>query len=132
MSTSHVIFHIDGKGSAPGKVGCARCHSQFKVTDPATKHWLKCPCRELGSARDRPIPIPYEEIHLGNRVTHHSHKLFKLKGLIYCNVCGCRSVTKLLGLGSPCAPPDTYGKGVLKAIRLGRLPHGLEKWPSDD
>ncbi len=91
VSTSHVIFHIDGKGASPGKLGCARCHSQFNITDPAAKHWLKCPCRELGSARDRSVPIPYEEVHLGNRVTHHTHKLFKLKGLIYtCVAAGVR------------------------------------------
>ena len=71
---------------------------------------------------DRPIPIPYEEVHLGNLYSHSSHKLMKYKEIVYCSKCGMRSQVKLVGLGHPCSPPTAYGLGTLKAIHEGRLP----------
>ncbi len=57
---------------------------------------IKLKCRDIESTLDRQIPIPYEEINLGNRVTHRSHKLFKLRVMYVCmhmcayvNVCIC-------------------------------------------
>ena len=71
-------------------------------------------------------------IFIGNRVTHISHKLFRYRGLVYCNRCGSRSVHKLYKLGDPCEPATGYGKTNLDRIRLGLLPYNLNKWPEDD
>ena len=88
------------------------------------------PCREYLSIDDRPIPIPYEEVHLGNKCTHVSHKLMKFRGLVYCGKCGMRGTTQLQKLGSACAPPTQYGRDSLAKLALGLLPPSLKSWPS--
>ena len=124
-STSHVIYRDDDR------IGCARCHNNFHIKDPGSRPWLTSQCTKLGSGTDRPIPIPYEEVHIGNKSTHHSHSLFRFKGLVYCNKCGTRGSTKLHKLGSQCQPPTQYGEDSLKALRAGRLPPNCTAWPAD-
>lgn len=129
-STLHVINEEEISPRSPfGRVSCARCHSSFKRNDPNLKHWLTCRCRDLGTGSDRPVPIPYEELHMGNRVTHYSHSLYRYRGLVYCNKCGAWSAEQLWGLSAPCEPPRDHGRAALKAIRNGKRPHNLDRWP---
>lgn len=121
--TSHVLYHKDGR------TGCARCHSCYKDTDPSLIYWLKCQCRVLHTHLDRPIPIPHDQIHMGNKDTHTSHKLYTLKGLVFCRKCGGGSVSRLHKLGHPCLPPTESGKLALAALLAGKLPPGVHKWP---
>ena len=114
--TSHVIY------SSCSRVGCARCHSSFLIKDPSLKFWLKRSCEALGSTQDRPVHIPYDEVHLGNRVTHVTHDLYKFQGLVYCNRCGCNGTQKLHKLSEACQPPTSYGKACLKLLRQGKMP----------
>ena len=73
-------------------------------------------------SEDRPVPIPYEDLHIGNQNIHVSHKLYKFKGLVYCNRCGAKGTTKAHKLGAPCMPPTVNGRANLKALRAGKLP----------
>jgi hypothetical protein len=125
-ATSHIL--VEGNSD---RVGCARCHNSFRSNDPSLKHWLTCPCSELRSSADRPVPIPYEELHIGNTASHFTHSLNQYRGLIYCRKCGSRGgANQLRKLSKPCAPPTTYGRQTLSALSEGRLPPKLKQWPS--
>ena len=80
---------------------------------------------------DRPVPLPFEELHIGNKFTHISHQLNKFRGLIYCRRCGCRAGNAILkNLSTPCQPPSaTYGRLSLSRLREGKLPPGLLEFP---
>ena len=110
---------------------CARCSSSFLVSDSGVRHWLLGKCPNLGKSSDRPVLLPYEALHVGNKVSHHSHSLKLFRGVVYCGVCGARGPTKLHKLAHPCLPPTSKGKATLKALNQGHLPPGLVSWPTD-
>ncbi len=125
LSSSHVLHESECR------VYCARCGSSFHKKDPSLRKWLSLHCQGIGSDKDRPIPIPLEQVHRGNAVTHVSHRLYTFNGLVYCNRCGCRAgVAGLRKLGHPCEQPTTYGKASLAALCAGKKPPGLVSWPS--
>ncbi len=113
------------------RVCCSRCRSGFAIKDPSLNLWLQSSCTAIGSSTDKPIPLTYEQVHIGNSNTHNSHQLYKYRGLIYCNKCVCKSRgAKLVNLSRLCLPPaPTYGKPALKALQQGMKPPGLTKWP---
>ncbi len=77
--------------------------------------------------------MPFEEIHVGNRITHSSHDLCIFRGLISYNKCGSRGGTNsLVNLSAPCAPPTIYGLASLNALKEGRRPPNLEQWPGEE
>ena len=79
---------------------------------------------------DRPVPIPYDQVHLGNKDTHSTHKLYTLRGLMYCKKCGARSATRLNKLSRVCEPPSDAGVAALAALSQGKLPPNMNAWPS--
>ena len=89
-ATTHVVM-----GTAT-RISRARCHNSFSRSDPSLGGWLNCQCQALGSDADRPIHIPYEDIHIGNQTVHSTHRVFRFKGSVYCNRCGLRASTCLL------------------------------------
>ncbi len=125
-NSSHILHESDSR------IACARCHNSFNKHDPALRGWLQCMCQAIGSSSDKPIPLSLTQLHSGNRVTHHSHKLLQYRGLVYCNKCGSRDGR--LGykkLASQCAPPTPYGIQSLKALRECIKPPGLDRWPDE-
>ena len=125
-TTSHVVHE------AGSRVACARCHNSFHTSDPSLKHWLSIPCSGVGSASDRPVPLTYEELHIGNATTHSTHKLNKYRGSIYCRRCGCRSgPSQIHKLKHPCEPPahNSHGEKSLILPAQGKLPSRLSRWP---
>ena len=125
VQSTHIVH------TSPSRVSCARCRNSFALSDPSAKHWLMSACSAIATSADRPVPLPFEEIHIGNKFTHISHQLMEYRGLVYCRKCGCRSARAVLrNLGSKCSvPSQTYGVPSLKALREGRLPPGLTGWP---
>ncbi len=125
-STSHVLFEVDSR------VSCARCHCGMHKSNPSLKHWLSCQCSGIGNSSDRPVPLKYEKVHVGNNTSHTSHILFVYRGLAYCNRCGVRSGRLgLRKLAKPCSPPSEYGVQSLKALRQGLKPPNFVHWPCD-
>ena len=125
--TRHVLYR------RADKICCAGCSNQFSAKDPNLRAWLATYCSSAGSDRDRPIPLPFEEVHIGNRFTHISHRLNRYRGLVYCRKCGCRAGKSRLGkLCEPCLPPTEYGQASILALLQGKLPPGLDKWPDCD
>ncbi len=125
-ATSHVIHE------SVARVSCARCHNSFRTSDPSVRSWLSCKCKAIGSSSDRPLPLTLEDVHSGNRVTHHTHKLHMYRGLVYCNKCGCRcGPLGMKKLGRICVPPNGYGLASLCALREGKLPPNLSRWPDE-
>jgi len=122
-ATSHTLAE-DGN-----RVRCSDCHSSFLQADPSFQHWLQSPCSGIGPSCDKPTPINFDGLHIGNSVTHHSHKLHKYRGLVYCKRCGCRAGLSLRKLSKPCRPPTTYGATAIAAISAGKLPPRLSQWP---
>ena len=80
--TSHSITTIGAR------LHCTKCLNNFKIGDPSCKHWLATMCAPEESSGSRPQviqkPIPIElPIHIGNQVSHSSHKLQNYKGLFF-------------------------------------------------
>ena len=99
------------------------CHQNFHIKDPCAKQWLLSHCTAIGSSADRPTVLPYESMHIGNRIAHHTHRLMIYRGLVYCNKCGCIGTNQLRKLGGPCLPPTaTYGIPNLRMLHDGILP----------
>ena len=64
---------------------------------------------------------------------HSSHRLRRLRGLLYCSACGAWAKGRLVKLARPCllaAPARSAGAAVLRALAAGRLPQGLRAWPT--
>ncbi len=97
-SSSYTLFEEDHR------VSCARCHSGMHRQSPSLKHWLSIQCSGIGSFSDRPIPLKYEEVLVGNNTSHFTHVLYIYRGLVYCNGCGVRAGrVGLRKLAKPCA-----------------------------
>ncbi len=117
MATSAHVPYFKGT-----RVKCARCLQSYHKDDSACIHFLQSSCSGVGNAIDRPIPLNYEAIHVGNKTTHHTHVLYTFKALVYCNKCGMRAYTHMHKLSRPCQPPSAYGLETIKAIGRGMLP----------
>ena len=126
VGSSHFAHIPDGAD----RVHCARCHSSFHVRDRGARAWLAAPCPNVGTDFDRPIHLPYELIHIGNRVVHHTHELMSFKGLVYCKRCGTRGTNQLRKLAVECEPPTQYGKQSLAKLAGGKLPPNMTRWPA--
>ena len=136
LTPKHIAFkptapHVSGGSVAPSfESAISPAVRVLVVRVVSVRSWLLRTCRELHSHNDRPIPIPYEDIHMGNRTTHVSHKLMRYRGFVYCSKCGARSQLKLVGLSQACAPspdPNSHGRRTLRAISEGRLPYGIKR-----
>ena len=122
-NSNHVAYYNDSR------VVCARCRNSFHISDRSLTPFLEGPCGAIGHPVDKPVPLPYEAVHIGNQIAHHTHKLQIYRGIVYCRICGMRGPTKLHNLAHPCKPPTAYGKQVLSSLNQGRLPAGLSNWP---
>jgi hypothetical protein len=124
--SAHVCYTVNNR------IFCARCKSNFSLHTPNILDWLNSPCLAIGSELDRPIPIPYDIIHVGKLTIHSSHKLRIYKGLVFCSKCGSISRYSKLGhLAQICEPPAYYGKGNLSRLDNGFLPINVNIWPTD-
>ena len=85
-------------------------------------------------SRDRPRAIG-SQVYIGHKITHESHDLINLRGLIYCNQCGCAGSHRVYNLGQPCKPVDwsiqSHGRESLKKLRQGLLPRHIKEWPDE-
>ena len=130
-NTSHCVSR------SSNRLTCNKCLSSFSVLDPATKHWLQAPCispteesSAVGEQLTHQHVVINEPCHIGNQLTHSSHKLYKYRGLIYCNKCGARSgANQVRYLAKQCMPPTDGGEYALKRILSGKLPPRLSAWP---
>ena len=60
---------------------CSVCNDSFKISDPGFKHWLSLQCVAPASPDRFCTPVRIEgSIHIGNRITHVSHRLYKHRG----------------------------------------------------
>ena len=124
--------HVNYEDLPLNKLRCVRCKASLNRMDPQAKHWLSSQCIAMGTSADRPIPVRSNVIHMNRRASHHTHKLFCYRGLVYCNICGCRATNQLRDLGNPCEPPTSYGLQSLTNIRRGKKPPNLTAWPDQD
>ena len=129
QSTHHLQIYTDN-GS---RLQCLRCQASVTVRQGLVRPWLASPCTAIGTARDKPTPITYDNMIIGRQAIHSSHKPYIYRGLIYCNRCGAYSGTgrKIDKLVDPCQEPKRWGKDNKKAIENGQLPRGLSRWPID-
>ena len=111
------------------RLQCARCLNSFRIKDSGARFFLQSECSSIGTSCDRPVPLPYDTLHIGNKVTHHSHKLYVFRDVTFCPKCGMRGPSRLVKLGKPCAEPTAYGKLTKAALLEGKLPPLLDKWP---
>ena len=124
--SAHVCY------TANNRIFCARCKSNYSLHTPNIRDWLNSPCLAIGTDIDRPIPIPYDVVHIGKLIIHSSHRLHIYRGLVFCNHCGAISRFSKLGLlAQVCQPPKHYGKSNITRLHNGLLPISVDFWPSD-
>lgn len=128
--TSHDLVHL------AQRVRCTKCLNSFSLNDPACKVWLRLACTPASTSRSssfRVFPIQLAEpIHIGNQISHMSHKLCSYRGFLYCANCGCRAGgNQIRNLARRCEPPSSTGEHTLSCISDGQLPPGLLEWPEN-
>ena len=127
--TSHTLVHLHNR------IRCSRCYSSFSLSDPACKSWLQLQCSPVApsSSSTQHVSTPIqliEQIHLGNQISHNSHKLASYRGLIYCSQCGARAGrNQIRHLAAQCLPTSSTGEYLLKHIRDKKLPPGFTTCP---
>ena len=67
---------------------CRKCNNNIILKSPTARKLIISDCRPVNRIGVRPIPIP-TQLCVGNQVSHPSHRLFNLRGLVYCRECGC-------------------------------------------
>ena len=67
--SSHVVY------LQFGRYQCARCLNSFNAKDKSLCAFLKSRCASISGSGDKPVPLSYDTIPIGNKVTHYSHKL---------------------------------------------------------
>jgi len=124
QSTRHNIIVLGPR------LRCRDCLSSFHTKDSSCKAWLQSPCVKPDDDREAPIRIR-DVFHIGNQVSHHSHKLFSFKALIYCNICGSYARgNRLVNLSRQCSlRPTDAGRRVLESITAGVMPGSCVQWP---
>ena len=91
---------------------------------PGIKAWLASCCRAIGSSDDRPVPVNYFDIHIGNTSVHHSHRLYKISGLVYCNRCGAYARKRVQKLAEECIAPTSAGESLISLVKRGKILDG--------
>ena len=134
-NSSHFIY---AHGVDDKILSCARCNMSYHKDDRGIRQWLQGFCPGEQSKQDRPVPVLYENIHIGRQDIHHSHQLYFYSGIYYCNVCGCRASQKAKNLALGCEPPKEAGLAFKRAVdRGGALPeyfkaHGQPQFSDSD
>ena len=126
-NSSHQIVQTQSR------LKCTMCLNSYSITEAACKQWLASPCSG-GTVAPHANHIKINNqngIHIGNRVIHVSHNLYKCRGLIYCLKCGAIGTNQVRLLAGVCEEPTITGLRTLKALQKGKLPDGLKAWPDD-
>ena len=144
-TSMHNIVH----DSTTNRLTCLTCKSSRPYKSVATKSWLSAPCEsafpQLADIRPSPFPM---QLQVANQVTHPSHTLFNMRGVIFCMKCGSMSGgTSIKGLVKPCLRPEgegragkgssrgAHGQRVLQALARGEMPEPIRRnfggWPDE-
>ena len=59
---------------------------------------------------------------------HHTHRLERKRGVIWCKTCGAYGTTRGRKLLLPCRPPTATGLAQLSRVRRGLTPHNSVDW----
>ena len=129
-STHHVVATVGGAWQ------CAKCFRRAPSL-ASVKDWQHLQCNAVLTpasrveATTRPVPISSGAT-VGYLQLHQSHKLFILRGIWACSVCGAFATIKPAGLAVACkGGASKEGARVLKRLRAGLLPFGVRQWPAD-
>ena len=117
------------------RIECSRCKASVTIKggNTAVRDWLATACVAISSAVDKPVPIPYDNMVIGRKAIHGSHKPYIYKGLVYCHTCGRHAGTgrQIQHLSAQCTTITPAGKLLKKAIEEDRLPSRMRCWPCD-
>ena len=136
-SMFHTSQHLPTYNANGTRIVCTRCRAKVTLSRPKeARQWLESPCQAIGTDRERPVPINFDNLVIGTQTIHSSHKVFTFKVLIHCQKCGGHAGTghRIDKLSERCTPGETisqkrWGKQVVDNIQAGKLPHGVLKWP---
>ena len=121
--SEHQLFLVEGR------LLCTECQQSVTVSSTGNAvAWAKTRCcKVMGNAlRDDDI------VHVGRQVTHHTHKLYYHRKVLFCLKCGSyTSYRHLLNLAKPCGPLTAYGQACLESLKRNMLPPGLTAWPAE-
>ena len=107
--------------------------NSYSLSDAACKQWLTSACSgALVAPHTAHIKINNQDsVHLGSRVIHVSHNLYRYRGLIYCLKCGAIGAYQARLLAEPCEEPTFTGARTLRYLQKDKLPPGIQAWPDE-
>jgi len=136
LSSAHALVpHLD-------EWQCARCLTSAPCGADTAEFvdWLFGPCEVNHTIQAatlegglRPTSIPAGvKITVGGTKVDPSHVLLLFKGLYVCTVCGHYAGARARCLAHPCKGfALSSGQRVVKDVRAGLRPWGMELWPSE-
>ena len=129
LSHSRHDFRQDG-----GRAMCTKCYLNIPIKATNSRRLIMTECKVFKQPVHQPSRIT-TPIHIGNKVTHDSHMLYNLRGLIYCRQCGCAGSQRLYKLADQCVRVDmsvqSHGKDALKKLLKGERPRHIKAWPDE-
>ena len=119
---------------------CLNCKSSRHKSSEATKAWLSASCS--GPLISSPVPVRFPmQLQIGNQITHATHQLHNMRGVIFCMRCGYMSGgTSIKSLVKPCEHIErtarrAHGQRVIDQLSRGIMPESIRRhfgaWPEE-
>ena len=137
MATSMHQIWLDKSNS---RLVCINYKSSRHKSSEAAKTWLSASCS--GPLVNSPSPVRFPmQLQIGNQITHATHQLHNMRGVVFCMRCGFMSGgTSIKRLVQPC--PNTertarraHGQRVIDQLSRGILPESIRRhfgaWPEE-
>ena len=123
------------------KLECTVCGSYWPVQMNRKTLSSAAECTGIPPAFDFPISRDDEIVRIrtsslvvNGREVHPSHSLAWKRGVLFCRVCGCHSVKKIVRLHDKCPMkvPSEAIRRHLTGIYRGKPPTSSRRWPQED
>ena len=137
MATSMHQIWLDKSNN---RLVCSHCKSSRHKSSEAAKTWLSVSCS--GPLVDSPAPVRFPmQLQIGNQITHDTHQLHNMRGVIFCMRCGYMSGgTSIKSLVKPCenverATRRAHGQRIIEQLSRGIMPESIRRhfgaWPEE-
>ena len=132
--TMHQIRH----DTSNNRLTCLTCFGATPHRSAGARAWLTAACvvpvRSMAPVR---VLLP---LVVGHQCTHDSHKLYNMRGVIFCMLCGNTAGKTIKELAKPCpningGARKPHGQTIVRQLSEGRLPVHVRRtygdWPDE-